>query len=832
MNPLPLHCQAITTFLLACSIQSGLTQETTAEKHSKKGHAHHEKISFSIRSIKSGNWSDRQSWNLDRVPTDGDRVLISQGTHINYDVQSLSVIRLVQIVGTLEFSRQRNTELNVGLITIEHREECSEDGFACEFEGGTSKPSTPDSQWPTLIVGTINDPIPAQYTAKISLHYLKGMNPKNAPAIACCSGRMDIHGAPLGSTWSKLAMDAAAGVQQISVAGPIDDWKAGDQIIVTASERPSSFGSFRVGSRGYSAPQTETREITQVQGQVLFLDKPLNHRHSGSGLFRSEVANLSRNVVIQTADPSGIRGHTVYHAHSRGSIGYTRFFGLGKEGILGRYPVHFHLVGDTMRGSSVIGASIVDSHNRWVTIHGTNYLLVRDCIGFQSVGHGFFMEDGTEVDNVVDRNLGVQAYAGKPLPNQVLTFDQNEGAAFWWGNGRNTFSRNVGVESDQYGFRYDMQMTSRFDCRLPIRQPDGSTKLVDVRTIPIWRFEQNEAHGSFAGMVVAANGIRQPDNSITSKEMLDRIKRVDWTGPDTRHPHFIRNFLIWQSHYAFRPQSPAMLMENITIDRAAYGIYRPAFENHQYKNLRISRVAAEPFNRGMDDASAQTGKISVDGLEFSTGYGNQRTPLVQLSDHNLSGDAETHFRNVTVLRPEKFKDRWPLINRGVGPRVPAMTAGVPIYIHDYYGQGRHAKIISSAAKDLLDDGHLYTEQPPLTGDESRVAEIKNVAWPTLLKPIDDLPPATMITGIARLKKKLRISGVSHDNGDVLEITVNKSRAKILSQKAGIVDWEIDVALTTSGEIQARAIDNAGNREITGHRIDLQHLQAVTTISAQ
>ena len=64
----------------------------------------------------------------------------------------------------------------------------------------------------------------------------------------------------------------------------------------------------------------------------------------------------------------------------------------------------------------MIGVTIVDSHNRWVTIHGTNYLIVRDCVGFQSVGHGFFLEDATEVYNLLDRNLAVQAYSGKRLP--------------------------------------------------------------------------------------------------------------------------------------------------------------------------------------------------------------------------------------------------------------------------------------------------------------------------------------------------------------------------------------------------------------------------------
>ena len=101
----------------------------------------------------------------------------------------------------------------------------------------------------------------------------------------------------------------------------------------------------------------------------------------------------------------------MYHRGSAGSISYAEFRHLGKEGMLGRYSLHFHLCGDTMRGSSVIGASIWDSGNRWLTIHGTNYLVVRDCVGYRSIGHGFFLEDGTEVYNVLDRNLAVQALA-------------------------------------------------------------------------------------------------------------------------------------------------------------------------------------------------------------------------------------------------------------------------------------------------------------------------------------------------------------------------------------------------------------------------------------
>src|SRR5262249_11908070 len=154
---------------------------------------------------------------------------------------------------------------------------------------------------------------------------------------------------------------------------------------------------------------------------------------------------------------------------------------------------------------------------RWLTIHGTNYLVVRDCVGYQSVGHGFFMEDGTEVFNVLDRNLGVQAFRGKPLPKQVLPFDQNEGAGYWWANSQNTFTRNVSCENDRSGYRFEATPSSRLKLTLSVQQPDGSYQPTDIRTLPFVRFEDNESHSE----------------GLYSFNLGEGVNRV---GPDTKHP--------------------------------------------------------------------------------------------------------------------------------------------------------------------------------------------------------------------------------------------------------------------------------------------------------
>ncbi|CAN5427550.1 hypothetical protein BH23VER1_BH23VER1_25140 [soil metagenome] len=762
-----------------------------------------------IHSRSSGQWSEPETWEPGRAPAAGDEVVVLPGHRVVYDVESDAVLRSVRVSGTLSFAPDLTTELNTARLLIQPGYGGMGSGIDEAHKGGHHQRPAHSQPEAALEVGIPGNPIQGEARATIRLHFLEGMNPDDDPAIICQSGgRMDLHGAPMNRSWVKLGADTEPGDSTVVLAEPVTGWRVGDSVVVTGGPRSDG-------------PAAEERRITRIDGTTVALDEPLANAHWGGGEFRSEIANLSRNVIVESADPDGVRGHTMYHWGSGGSISYARFASLGKEGVLGRYPIHYHLVEDSMRGSSVVGAAIVDSHNRWITIHGTQYLVVRDCVGYRAVGHGYFLEDATEVYNLLDRNLAVGATAGSRIKNQELPFDPNDGAGFWWSNGKNTLTRNVSTENEEYGFRYDCQMTSRFDCTLPVRQPDGSSKKTDVRTIPIWRFEDNEAHTEgFYGVVIAANGNSQPDSAIRNEAMLERIRALDWTGPDPAHPHLIRNLRIWNAHYAFRPQSPNMFMENIRLHGASYGIYRPAFENHVYRQLHISEMAAEPFNRGMDDASAQTGKITVDGLTFEHGRGNSSTPLVQLSDNNLSGDAETHFRNVEVIRAEEYADRWPLINRGGGPRVPPMTPGVPIFLHDYLGAGQHVKVASLAADDLMRDGSTYEEIAGLTGDEARAARVQDVNWPELLPMVDDEPPATIILSAIADGASVNVRGLSHDNGDITAILVNGQRAEIVSNQSGVVDWQIRIDRPGDGTVEARAQDAAGNAELTGHRLAL------------
>lgn len=657
-----------------------------------------------IRSARSGAWSDPQTWEGGHVPAGGARVQVRGGHAVVYDLNNAeATIRSIHVAGTLEFARDRDTRLDVGLIKIQPGDDASENGFDCDAHGVAA--AQPGEAKPALLVGLPGEPIPAGKTALIRLAAVEGLDPETCPAIISCGGRMEFHGAPMKRTWVKLGREAYRNEPIVLLErGEIADWKAGDHVIISGTDRQFGYKQTRTLSVA-DRPSTEERTIKAIKPYVegglalVTLDRPLDHDHRAQGDYRAEVANLTRNVIIESANPDGVRGHTMYHKNSEGSISYAEFRHLGKEGILGKYSLHFHLAGESMRGGSVIGASIWDSKNRWITVHGTSYLVIRDCVGYKSVGHGFFLEDGSETRNILDGNLAVMALRGKPLPEQVLPFDKNLGSGFWWANSLNSFTNNVAVECDQDGFRFEVVAGDGFDPVLPVLQPDGKKQPVDVRTLPFIRFEGNEAHCQrFFGLNLG--GFNDGGGPGYSGAENSPIRDVDGVGPDSRHPFLIKDFRAWNTHWAFHGGSPCVSAEGMDLYDSQYGIWRSVIDRHEYSNLKMERI----------------------------------------------------------------------ISKGI-----------------------------------------FFPRPGRAGDPGVIAN---------LKPVDDLPPSTMITRIstASSEGRIRVVGAACDDYEIRRVVVNGVDARAL--RPNFAEWEVELDAAAAGapEIIAHAEDAAGNVEKTPHKV--------------
>ena len=76
--------------------------------------------------------------------------------------------------------------------------------------------------------------------------------------------------------------------------------------------------------------------------------------------------------------------------------------------------------------------------------------------------------------------------------------------------------------------------------------PDGSVQQRDVRTIPFFRFEDNEAH------TIPLYGFKFGNDSIS------RLVRGD-----RQHPFIVRNLRVWETHYNLQPSLAYFLLDGL-----------------------------------------------------------------------------------------------------------------------------------------------------------------------------------------------------------------------------------------------------------------------------
>src|SRR5690606_31888254 len=208
-------------------------------------------------------------------------------------------------------------------------------------------------------------------------------------------------------TWTKLSATAEAGSTTIEVLDA-SGWRVGDEIVLASTD--------------YDPRQAEVRTIAAIRGNTLTLDEPLEYMHFGKITFdvdeRGEVGLLTRNIKIQAsadAEESFFGGHIMAMPSSKMYVSGVELNRMGQNLTLARYPMHWHLVGDA-DGQYIRNASIHDTYNRCVTVHGTNNLRVENNVTYNTVGHCFFLEDGIEHGNQFVRNLGIQTkcHTSKP----------------------------------------------------------------------------------------------------------------------------------------------------------------------------------------------------------------------------------------------------------------------------------------------------------------------------------------------------------------------------------------------------------------------------------
>ena len=315
-----------------------------------------------------------------------------------------------------------------------------------------------------------------------------------------------------GTSWVRLKGTVDVGATQLTVDRPVD-WEAGDRIVLTTTDYiPGDSELLEIVAPAVSTTTFNFKVIDKFTGAEV--SGGLKHRHNGepyplsavptsfginlevegqpAAETRAAVALLSRSIRIVSAGdtynssnpacvydcfpgvPYYFGGHTsVRQGFKEVHIQGVEFYQLGQGGRMGHYPVHFHMARSTPADTFVKDSSVWDSMTRFMTIHATHGVLLARNVGFMSIGHGYYLEDGTEINNKLYSNIGilVRAAVNNPQnPRQVpgiLAWNGNPGAPlvpynsdiynptiFWIMNGWNDFEYNMAAGATGCGVCY------------------------------------------------------------------------------------------------------------------------------------------------------------------------------------------------------------------------------------------------------------------------------------------------------------------------------------------------------------------------------------------
>ena len=388
-------------------------------------------------------WSDKETWGNDIPPMEGEAVEIPSGQHLLVDVPVVPKLSFVLVYGSLIFESNENNPndrktFDAGYIMV---------------NGGYLEIGTEDFPYTSKLTITMHgqksDPYLPVYGNKV---------------IAVRYGQLEMHGKPRSHVWTDMHQTAAAGDTSITlsdVGGNELDWQVGEKIVIASTD--------------YDGTHSEVRIITSVSQRtttpiISFDEQPLAYDHfaeevvvgSDSIVMRAEVGLLSRNVVYrgdpQTSATNQYGAHIMLHSPGDesvvGRIENCEFTDVGQAFMLGRYPIHFHMIG-TVQKSYIKRNSVHQTYNRGTTLHGVHYLEVSGNVYHKAMGHTVFIEDAIETKNLIEDNLIVDTRES----NSLLNTDQTP-ACIWITNPNNIIRGNHCAGSKRYAYWYDLQETS------------------------------------------------------------------------------------------------------------------------------------------------------------------------------------------------------------------------------------------------------------------------------------------------------------------------------------------------------------------------------------
>jgi hypothetical protein len=258
-------------------------------------------------------------------------------------------------------------------------------------------------------------------------------------------------------------------------------WTDSDGKTHTGLEWPHNGDAFAF-PKGLGARTGITRTTAETRAAVALLTRSIRIVSEGDTIDESFKAASDRTLCPdkKTKGCYYFGGQTVARqGFAKFQVQGVEFRRMGQGGSIGHYPVHFHLARRTPPETYLKDSSVDVSMTRWVVLHGTQGVTVARNVGYQSIGHGYYLEDGTETDNKLYSNIGIFARAAvaniqnpRKVPGLLTTSkladsnnksnldappyysDSNHPTVFWIMNGWNDFQGNMAAGAGACGMAY------------------------------------------------------------------------------------------------------------------------------------------------------------------------------------------------------------------------------------------------------------------------------------------------------------------------------------------------------------------------------------------
>lgn len=256
-----------------------------------------------------------------------------------------------------------------------------------------------------------SQPVTLTFTGTRPVDAVANPPDEHVKGIDVDGGTLSLHGKRFYKTWTRLSQTVEPGDTILYLQDDVN-WQVGQQVVlVTTALRDS-----RDWHQNEILTITAIASSNGATGSVLTVSPSVQDRHVANDSYQAEVGLLTRTIKIQGSDTdseptdidplncvgtsserwrrygdssqpctnleiTGYGAHVIVRNGGLGFVEGVELYRVGQTNVMGRYPMHFHLLGNCP-SCYLKDSSIHRSYFRCISIHATNQATVAENVAY------------------------------------------------------------------------------------------------------------------------------------------------------------------------------------------------------------------------------------------------------------------------------------------------------------------------------------------------------------------------------------------------------------------------------------------------------------------